>query len=97
MPSALQESIVSDLLKTDQSSDRYAALCSALHVALSPAQRDQLRQLVTAGPVYDGDVVSKAARDDLLELGIASRACVRAEQGYMVANYRGWDVLRAGK
>lgn len=53
---------------------------------MSPTQVEVLRQLVTRGPVYDGDVASKAARDDLLQIGIASRACVRGEQGYTVAH-----------
>jgi hypothetical protein len=83
------------ILDTDQLNDNYDRACRTAYGMLSPAQVEVLRQLVTRGPVYDGNVASKAARDDLLQMGIASRACVNGEQGYTVATYRGWDVLKS--
>lgn len=91
------------VLDTGQLNDNYDRACrTAYGMMMSSAQVEVLRQLVTRGPVYDGDVASKAARDDLLQMGIASRACVGdapvtvvGEQGYTVATYRGWDVLKS--
>lgn len=60
--------------------------------ALTGNQRKQLIQLVEQGPVWDGDVYSKAARGDLFDLGLASRAVVKGKDGFTVANYRGYAV-----
>lgn len=79
----------------EQGSDEYNQACQNVRRLMRPAHRDTLRQLVEQGPVYDGDVISNSARDDLIRAGLASRACVRGEQGFTVANYRGWDVLKA--
>jgi len=62
--------------------------------SLTTVQKDMLKQLYENGPVWDGDVISKSARDDLLEMGLASRAIVEGEYGFTVANYDGghwWD------
>jgi hypothetical protein len=61
---------------------------------MTTVQREVLTQLVTKGPIWDGDIVSKEARDDLLQSGLASRACVKGEQGFTVANYRGFDIWK---
>ena len=79
----------------DQCTDQYDVATFALAKALTPVHREQLLQLVKNGPVWDGDVISKSHRSDLLDWGLASRACVKGEQGYTVANYRGWDVHKA--
>lgn len=42
--------------------------------ALSSAAVDALGQLFVHGPTWDGDIISKTGRDDLIELGLASRA-----------------------
>jgi hypothetical protein len=86
---------LSQLISHGQGSEEYELAAFVLNVVMSAAQREQLAQLVHQGPIYDGDVVSKNARDDLIEWGLASRACVKGQQGYTAANYRGWDVLRA--
>jgi hypothetical protein len=64
------------------------------NISLTTVQKDMLKQLYETGPVWDGDVLSKSARDDLLELNLASRAIVKGEYGFTVANYNGgywWD------
>lgn len=81
--------------KYDQCSDEYALATYSLRTAMSAVHHESLAQLVQQGPVHDGDVISKQARDDLMQWGLAQRACVRGEQGYTAANYRGWDVLKA--
>jgi len=75
----------------------YDHACAQVLVELrKSAGAEMLAQLVNHGPVYDGDVLSKSARDDLLRLGLASRAVVKGQEGYTVANYFGANVLRQG-
>lgn len=71
-------------------------LAFALWHALSSAAKETLRALVNKGPVEDGDVPSKCGRDELIILGLASKACVKGRQGFQTANYMGWEVLKAG-
>lgn len=54
-----------------------------------------LDQLVNHGPLFDGDVVSKAGRDLLLEFGLAVKCVCKGEQGYQAATYLGWSVYKA--
>lgn len=87
----------SRIIEVSQMNPNYDHMCASTYNNwLSATQREMLRQLVEHGPVWDGDVASKAARDDLLEAHLASRACVKGEQGYTVATYRGWDVYKRG-
>lgn len=81
----------------EQGSDAYEAACKALHEAMGNTLREQLAQLVQQGPVWDGNVVSKSGRDAVMRMGLASRVCVKGEQGYTAANYVGWDVHKAGQ
>lgn len=72
----------------------HAELCRRLRSLMTPAQLEELAHLVKNGPVHDGDVISKDARGDLLTLRLASRALVKGQEGYTVANYVGAGVLR---
>lgn len=54
--------------------------------------REQLKQLVN-GPIWDGDVISKADRSELFQLGLAVRVCCKGEQGYTGAVYFAHTVL----
>jgi len=65
--------------------------------ALSSGQREQLNQLLHQGPVWDGNVISKSCRDDLLQYGLAVRCCFMGNQGYTAASYRALTVWKAGK
>ncbi len=60
---------------------------------LDSGHRDQLRQLLFQGPVWDGCVVSKRARDELMTMGLATRCCFQGEQGYTAATYQAFDVF----
>ena len=82
--------------KSDQCSSAYQVASYAMFHAIGATHREMLTQLVARGPVDDGDVMSKSARDDLITLGLASRVCVKGEQGFTAANYMGYDVLRVG-
>lgn len=68
----------------------------ALYHALDSDAQEVLFQLVKNGPVWDGDLISKAGRNELLTNGLATKCCAKGEQGYQVANYVGWNVLMSG-
>ncbi len=62
---------------------------------LNSGQRDTLRALVECGPCFDGDVPSKTDRDELIHLGLASKAVIKNNQwGYTVATYFGGFVYK---
>lgn len=62
---------------------------------LDGASIDTLHALIKVGPVWDGDLPSKAGRNKLVELGLAAKCIVKGQQGFQVATYRGWSVFHA--
>lgn len=58
---------------------------------LTGAEKETLIGLVERGPLWDGDVPSKAGRDSLLEKGLAIRVVVKGEDGFTAATYGGRD------
>lgn len=62
---------------------------------LTGGEVDTLVALVENGPLWDGDVPSKAARDSLLQLGFAVKVVVKGEDGWQAATYRGRDAYKA--
>lgn len=62
---------------------------------LDGASLDTLHALIKVGPVWDGDLPSKAGRNKLVELGLAAKCVVKGQQGFQVATYRGWSVFHA--
>jgi len=96
-PSPLKCAQALEVLYRHEQGTPEAALAAFVFLLHMPtAEREQLRQLVMEGPVWDGDVVSKSARDNLLRWDLAVRVFVKGEQGFTAATYRGWNVLRAG-
>jgi len=65
--------------------------------ALSSAQREVMNQLLHQGPVADGNIISKSARGDLIEAGLAVRCCYLGEQGFTAASYKAFTVFKAGR
>ena len=63
---------------------------------LSDGQRDVLKQLLFDGPIWDGDIVSKASRDDLLRWELAVRCCYKGQQGHTAASYKAFTIHRLG-
>jgi len=96
MNKEIVEQAVRLLAQSQQCSDGYDVAVFALHCALSGVHREVLGQLVERGPVWDGDIISKSARNDLMDWGLATRVCVKGEQGFTGANYRGWAVHWGG-
>jgi hypothetical protein len=62
---------------------------------MSGAEIDTLIALVERGPLWDGDVPSKAGRDSLIAQGLAVRVVVKGEDGWQAATYAGRDAYKA--
>lgn len=76
--------------KADEGYFDYAAVVAR---RLPKHLHESLQQLID-GPVWDGDVISKAYRSELFELGLAVRVCLKGEQGYTGATYFAYTVMR---
>ncbi len=63
---------------------------------LGPDLREQLRQLLFQGPVWDGFIISKHARTELIRYGLATRCCFMGDQGYTAATYLAFGVWKQG-
>jgi hypothetical protein len=62
---------------------------------LTGAEIETLTALVEVGPLWDGDVPSKAGRDSLIDKGYAVRVIVKLEDGCTAATYLGRDAYKA--
>lgn len=58
---------------------------------------ESLLQLFRNGPIWDGDVISKSKRNDLIRWKLATRCCYKADDGYTAATYYGGTVARVEK
>lgn len=66
--------------------DGYFQYAHIVACELPRSLHEQLEQLVN-GPIFDGDIASKADRGELFDLGLAVRVCYKGEQGYTGATY----------
>lgn len=73
--------------------DAYDMGAWATRQLLDGASLDTLHALIKVGPIWDGDLPSKAGRNRLIELGLAAKCVVKGQQGFQVATYRGWHVF----
>lgn len=55
---------------------------------------EPLYQLVKRGPCWDGDVISKTSRDELLSIGACSKVYVKGEDGFNAGTYFGGYLLK---
>lgn len=62
---------------------------------MTGAEIDTLVALVEGGPLWPGDLPSKAGRADLLERGYAVMVVVAGQDGYTAATYAGRDAYCA--
>jgi hypothetical protein len=66
-----------------------------IHVQqMSAGERETVLAAYKHGPLYDGDVPSKASRDLLLRDGLIAKVVVKGADGYNALTYRGRDVHR---
>lgn len=81
------DELVKELVKRGSvANDGYFEYANIVAVNIDKKLIESLEQLVN-GPVFDGDVISKQCRDDLLSLGLAVRVCHKGEQGFTGATY----------
>lgn len=62
--------------------------------SLRPSEKDVIRAAFERGPLYDGDVPSKSARDILIREGFIVKVVVRGEEGYNACTYLGARIYR---
>ena len=53
---------------------------------MTPAHWEVLEQLLNS-PTWDGNIISKVHRDDLINVELATRVCYKFQQGYTAATY----------
>jgi hypothetical protein len=83
-----------EIIRRGQFADKgYFEYVHIVACLLDKRLHESLTQLVN-GPVWDGDVVSKSMRDELIGLGLATRICCKGEQGYTGATYFGGSVSK---
>lgn len=66
---------------------------------MSAGERDCIRAAHEAGPLFDGDVPSKLARDLLVTKRYLAHIVVKGESGYNACTYKGasaYRLLKAG-
>ena len=66
---------------------------------MDSAARDCIRAAYRSGPLEDGDVPSKIARDKLVESGYMAKVVVNGEDGYNACTHKGawaYRLLEAG-
>ena len=91
------EQIMHALQRIEENDDAYFSYLPIIWDALTEGQREQLNQLLHQGPIFDGNVISKSCRDDLLRYDLAVRCCYLGEDGYTAASYLGGSVFRNSK
>ena len=79
--------------RASHQSDGYFEMVHVISCMIDPNDFEQLEQLVN-GPIYDGDVISKSARGNLFDLGLAVRVCYKGQQGYTGASYFSYSIVK---
>lgn len=67
--------------------------------SLSPSERDTIRGCYEHGPLDDGDIPCKTARNRMLDLGLVTKAVVKGEDGYNACTHQGawiYRLIKAG-
>jgi len=81
------------IARGQRAQEGYFEFAHVVACLLDKRLHEQLRQLIN-GPVYDGNVISKSQRDELIDLGLAMRVCCKGEQGHTGATYFAFSVMR---
>ncbi len=77
----------------EKNDERANALEVDIRLALPPGHRQELAALIKNGPVWDGDVCSKAHVGDLIRWRLAVKVMVNGQWGYTAATYLGGHVM----
>jgi hypothetical protein len=88
------ENFIKELIERGSgASDGYFQYAHLVACLLDKSLHEQLRQLIN-GPIWDGNVISKSQRDELIRLRLATRVCCKGEQGYTAARYFAFSVMK---
>jgi hypothetical protein len=96
---ALFESLNTDVSLSTGAEVRDACLLIIRVQKMDNAERDTLRASCQHGPLHDGDIPEKTARDVLVKEGFISKVVVKGEQGYNACTYKGhaaYKLISAG-
>jgi len=83
-----------DLTCSEAGSKEYLEAASEVSRLLPKGPKEALTQIVEQGPVYDGDLVSKQARDTLASCGLVLRVAAKGSDGWNAANQLGYSVYK---
>jgi len=73
------------------SKDELASACKLIVRVqeMTSGEIDTLRVLYQIGPLFDGDIPSKVARDQLIEEGFAVKVIIKGEDGFNACTNKG--------
>lgn len=92
-----EQQVTSAISAMRESDEKYFSYGAVAWDGLTPGEREQLKQLLFQGPVWDGCIISKSDRNQLMRYGLATRCCFMGEQGYTAATYLAYSVHKQGK
>lgn len=81
----------------DLTTDAELKYCCELIVrvqTMTGAEQDCIKAAFTHGPLFDGDVPSKLARDQLLKDGYLAKVVMKGEDGYSACTHKGAQAYR---
>jgi hypothetical protein len=61
---------------------------------LAEVEKDELESIFLSGPIFDGDVISPANRNALVEAGFVAKVVFRGEEGFNACTYLGAQAYR---
>lgn len=93
----MNEQVVNAIAAMRSDDGKYFSYGAIVWDGLTDGEREQLRQLLFQGPVWDGCVLSKSDRNSLIRYGLATRCCFKGEDGYTAATYLAYSVHKQGK
>lgn len=93
----MTQQVHSAIASMNEGDGKYFSYGAIVWDGLTPGEREQLKQLLFQGPIWDGCVISKSDRSQLIKYGLATRCCFMGEQGYTAATYLAFSVHEQGK
>ena len=61
---------------------------------INAGEKDTIQAVFRNGPLFDGDMPSKSARDDLVNSGFMAKVVMRGEEGFNACTYKGAELYR---
>lgn len=92
----IQEIAIRHIKEHEQGSSEWDLAVYALSTTLNNTHKECLEQMAIT-PTYDGDIISKRHRDDLIAMKLANKVMFNNEFGYTSTNYTGGFILKCMK